>query len=87
MNLNPDTIEYPETEQYSNLELLYTDEPKRSEETPDQEWTKEETPLNEEPNPLSNSELIFGERRSAPSWQPFSFDESEGPKWSLERKF
>ena len=72
-----DTEEYPETK-WTNSEQ---DAPEYYE---PEEQIKEESPLDEQ-NPLSNSEIIFGERRSPLLWTSFTLETE--PEIDLERSF
>ena len=50
------------------------------------ERIEEESPL-DKPNPLSNSEIIFGERQSHLPWTSFALETEPEPKIDLERSF
>ena len=74
--MNPDTPSYPdETNSECDTLEYYEPEPER---------IKEEEPL-DEPNPLSNSEIIFGERRTEIPWNPFALEPET--ELDLEKSF
>ena len=75
--MNSDTEEYPETERTNSEQ----DVPEYYE---PEEQIEEESPLNEQ-NPLSNSKIIFRERRSHLPWTSFALDIE--PEIDLERSF
>ena len=77
--MNSDTEEYPETERTNSEQ----DVPEYYE---PEEQIEEESPLDEQ-NPLTNSEIIFGERRSHLPWTSFALDTEPEPEIDLERSF
>jgi len=91
--MNETNLERSESYQHletdsENSALEYTDEPESREESPlgTEERIEEDDPLEETPNPLSTSEILFGERRpSERNWNPFSFETE--PDTNLEQSF
>ena len=79
MNLNLETEEYPDLEQTNSEHNML--EYQESE-----EWIEEENPL-DEPNLLSNSEIIFGKRWSHLLWTSFTLETEPEPENDLERSF
>ena len=77
--MNLDTEEYPETERTNSEQ----DVPEYYE---PEEQIEEESPLDEQ-NLLTNSEIIFGERRSHLLWTSFALDTEPEPEIDLERSF
>jgi len=87
--LNPETNEYPDHSSNSEHSTLEYFEPtEQSENNSDPERIEEDNPLEENPNPLSTSEILFGERRPRErDWNPFSFEPETEPEFDLETSF